>query len=240
MSQKTTTPFSSEGDVFVELSLESLNQVIEGSLIFLSDTGEGNAGGVLKANQFTESCLTSDEAERNVLLSAELGKPDNSFDGVNIVGDDDESSFLVFDEASDVIQTVLKGNGGLGVSGGLVFSLKLSSFQSSFSSLFGGFGSVVSEELQESGGLVSVDGGLELVQCWGNLESLEEDSLLSLEDNVFGPSDESGQISDGLDITTNSEVSGFLFEEGVSLDLGGLGDLSLLSELFWGHFASLL
>lgn len=101
--------------------------------------------------------------------------------------------------------------------------------------------------------MVSVDGGLELVQCWGNLESLEEDSLLSLEDNVFGPSDESGQISDGLDITTNSEVSGFLFEEGVSLDLGGLGDLSLLSELFWGltkgyqrltfktnHFASLL
>ena len=54
------------------------------------------------------------------MLSAKLGKPDNSFNGVNIVGDDDESSFLVFDEASDVIQTVLKGNRGLGVSGGLV------------------------------------------------------------------------------------------------------------------------
>jgi len=174
------------------------------------------------------------------LLSAELGKPDNSFDGVNIGGDDDESSFLVFDEASNVIQTVLKGDGGLSVDGLFVFSLELSSFQSSFSSLLGGFGGIVSEELQESGGLVSVDSGAELVQCGRNLESLEEDSLLSLEDDVFGPSDESGQISSGLDITTNSEVSGSLFEERVSLNLGSLSDLSLLSELFWGHFASLL
>jgi len=209
-------------------------------LVFLSDTGKGNAGGVLKSNQFTESCLSLDEAERNVLLSAELGKPDNSFDGVNIAGDDDKSSFLVFDEAGNVIQTVLKGNRGLSVSGLFVFSLKLSSFQSSFSSLLGGFRGIVSEELQESGGLISVDGGGELVQCRRDLESLEEDSLLSLEDDVFGPSDESGQISLGLDITTNSEVSGSLFEEGVSLNLGCLGDLSLLSELFWGHFASLL
>ena len=54
------------------------------------------------------------------MLSAELGKPDNSFNGVNIGGDDDESSFLVFDEASDVIQAVLKSNRSLGVSGLLV------------------------------------------------------------------------------------------------------------------------
>ena len=82
--------------------------------------------------------------------------------------------------------------------------------------------------------MVSVDGGAELVQCGRNLESLEEDSLLSLEDNVFGPSDESGQISSGLDVTTDSEVSGLLFEERVSGNLGSLSDLSLLSELFWG------
>jgi len=54
------------------------------------------------------------------LLSAELRKPDNSFNGVDIAGDDDKSSFLVFDEASNVIQAILKGNRGLGVSGGLV------------------------------------------------------------------------------------------------------------------------
>jgi len=67
---------------------------------------------------------------------------------------------------------------------------------------------------------------------------LEKDSLLSLEEDIFWPSDESGQVSGGLEITTNSEVSGSLFEEGIALglrDLGGLG--SLLVELSWGHFA---
>ena len=63
---------------------------------------------------------------------------------------------------------------------------------------------------------------------------MEEDFLLSLEKDIFGPSDESGQISSGLDITTDSEVSGLLFEERVSRNLGSLSDLSLLSELFWG------
>jgi len=54
-----------------------------------------------------------------------------------------------------------------------------------------------------------------------DLESLEEDSLLSLEENVFWPSDESGQISFWLNITTNSEVSGPAFEQWVSLDFIG-------------------
>jgi len=82
--------------------------------------------------------------------------------------------------------------------------------------------------------LISVNGLRELVQCGRNLQSLEEDFLLSLENDIFGPSDESGQISSGLDITTDSEVSGLLFEERVSRNLGSLSDLSLLSELFWG------
>lgn len=83
---------------------------------------------------------------------------------------------------------------------------------------------------------------------------MEKDSLLSLEDDIFWPSDKSGQISSGLDITTNSEASGSLLEEGVSLDLRGLGGFTcLLIELSWwlkkmnkgkmrktNHFASLL
>jgi len=237
VSQETTTPFSSQVNVFVELSLEGLNQVIEFSLILLSDTSQSDNTGSLLANQFSESCLTSDEAERNFLLSAELRKPDNSFNGVNIVGNDDESSFFILNKTGDVVQAVLDSNRGLGISSGLVFSLELSSFQSSFSLLLLGFRLVLSEELQQSGSLISVNSVGELVECGRNLESLEEDSLLSLEKDVFGPTNKSGEVSGGLDITSDSEASGLFLEEGVSLCLGGLGGLSgLLEVLSWRHF----
>lgn len=75
----------------------------------------------------------------------------------------------------------------------------------------------------------------ELGNAWGDLESLHEDSLLSLDSDVLGPSDESGEVSLGLDVSTDSEVSGALLEEGVLL--GGTtsvsgGDDSLLCLLF--------
>ncbi len=50
---------------------------------------------------------------------------------------------------------------------------------------------------------------------------MEEDSLLSLDTDVLGPLDESGQISGWLDVTTDAEVLGGLLEE------GRLGVLSL-------------
>jgi len=62
----------------------------------------------------------------------------------------------------------------------------------------------------------------ELGNGGGNLEPLVEDDLLSLESNVLGPFDESGQVSLGWDVTTDSERLGGLLEEGV---LGGLGGL---------------
>jgi len=63
---------------------------------------------------------------------------------------------------------------------------------------------------------------------------LEEDFLLSLEKDIFGPSDESGQISSGLNITTDSEASGFLLEKRVSLNLRSLSGLgSLLGKSLW-------
>lgn len=64
----------------------------------------------------------------------------------------------------------------------------------------------------------------------GNFKSLEEDSLLSLESDVSGPSDESGEVSLGLDITTDSEASGLSLEEGVLLLFSLLGLSNLLGS----------
>ncbi len=67
-----------------------------------------------------------------------------------------------------------------------------------------------------------------MVQCGRNLESLEKNSLLSLESDILWPSDESGQISSGLDITSDSEVSWGLLEKRILLCLGDLDVLGTL------------
>jgi len=46
-----------------------------------------------------------------------------------------------------------------------------------------------------------------------NLESLEENSLLTLDSDILRPFDESSQISLRLDVPSDSKVSGILFEQ---------------------------
>ena len=60
--------------------------------------------------------------------------------------------------------------------------------------------------------LILIDGLRELVKGGGNLQSLEENSLLTLNANVFGPLDEACEISLGLDVTTDSKVTSILLE----------------------------
>ena len=55
-----------------------------------------------------------------------------------------------------------------------------------------------------------------------HLQSLVEDDLLSLQTDVLGPLDESGQVTLGRDITSDSERLGSLLEKGVLGRLGGL------------------
>jgi hypothetical protein len=54
----------------------------------------------------------------------------------------------------------------------------------------------------------------ELVEGWWCLKSQEQDSLLSLDSDVLWPLDESGKILGWLNVSTNSEVSWALLEEG--------------------------
>lgn len=48
--------------VVVEVSSESSSQVVELSLIFLSDFGQGNGGGVLLVDELSEGSFSFDEA----------------------------------------------------------------------------------------------------------------------------------------------------------------------------------
>jgi len=83
--------------------------------------------------------------------------------------------------------------------------------------------------------LVGFDGLAELVDCWWDLQSLHKDTLLSLEENVSWPSDETGQVTSVLDVVADTEVSWSRLEERVSLDVCDL--LDGLSTLFLSTFA---
>lgn len=62
--------------------------------------------------------------------------------------------------------------------------------------------------------MVLINGLLELVESRWDLESLKKNSLLTLNSNVFWPSNEASEISLGLDVSTDSKVTSILLEQG--------------------------
>ena len=62
--------------------------------------------------------------------------------------------------------------------------------------------------------MVFLDSRLELVDGGGHLQSLQQNSLLSLDSDVLRPFDETGEVSLWLEVTSESEVSWSLLEEG--------------------------
>lgn len=104
------------------------------------------------------------------MLSAELGQPEDQFDGVDIGGDNHQLGLLVFDQSGHVVKTELQhaGTGGVVslISGNLLFSLG----QKSSLFLLLGFRGVLLQQFEQVLGLVTVDGGVELVDSWGNLD----------------------------------------------------------------------
>ena len=113
------------------------------------------------------------------------------------------------------------------ITSGLILSGGLESLLLVLLGLWG----VLGQQLEEVVRLVSFQGSSELVDLGGNLESVQEDSLLSLEEDVLWPSDESGDILLGLAVSSDSEVLGGLLEEGV-FDL-----LGFFRCLFLGLFS---
>ena len=65
-----TTDLSSEFLVFVEVGSEGSGKVVKFGLVFLSDFGQSEAGGILLVNQSSQIGSSSDETVWDVHLSA--------------------------------------------------------------------------------------------------------------------------------------------------------------------------
>ena len=61
--------------------------------------------------------------------------------------------------------------------------------------------------------LIALNCAVELGNGWWDLKALHKNTLLALNADVLGPSDEAGEVSLWLDVTSNSKVAYVLFEQ---------------------------
>jgi hypothetical protein len=104
-------------------------------------------------NDRTETSLALDNDVWHTHLAAESWQEDDELNGVNVVGNEDERSLLVLNEADNVVQTVL---GDVGLLGNILLLLALSDGGGLLGEpllLLGlGLGAVLVEELESLGG----------------------------------------------------------------------------------------
>ncbi len=206
LTHDTTTPSSSNGDVVVVLSLESLSESLQRSSVFLANGGQAHNSGVLLVDQSTESSLALENAEWDILLSAKSWEPADEFDWIDIVGNNNKLRLLILDQRGDLMNTVLDGKRLLLVTL-LTSSLGFSDLLETSLLLLGSLWRILLQELQQFTSLVLVESVCELIDHWWNLNSLEKNLLLALESDVLGPSDISSHIPARLDIVSDIVVS---------------------------------
>lgn len=185
--------------------------MLEGALI--KDQGWST---YLLVDNSAQTSLALHNSVGDTHLLAQRGKEDDELNRLDVVGDEDEGSLLVLNQANDVVETVLDGVGLLGDILLLLALLDGGSLLEETLLLLGlGLRSVLVEELESLGGGVAVEDVLELGESRGNLQAHLKDLLLSLEADILGPLDHAGDISLGLDVLADTVAAGSLLEERV-------------------------
>jgi hypothetical protein len=122
----TTTPVAAVLLVLAGVAVvDGRDKLAQLGFVFTLDFGDGQDGGGLLVHDGAETGLALDNGVRDTHLAAQGGEEDDEFDGVDVVGDQDESGFLGFNQADDVVETVLDGVGFLGRQSAFAPSLEL-------------------------------------------------------------------------------------------------------------------
>jgi len=209
-AHETATPLRSG---IVELGHHVFLEGLQFGDILLWDVGDASGSAGLLTDELTESGLGLNDAVWDVHFLAESWQPADDFDWVDVVSDDNEVGLLLLDQVSDVIETELDDWDDLGVP--LLFGESLKTILLFNLSLW-------LDLLAQTGqlrDLISGESVGELSNGWRNLDSLHEDSLLSLKSDILWPFGESGKITLWLDVTPDTEGTSLLFEEAVLLHL---------------------
>jgi hypothetical protein len=236
----TTAPLSGQVVVVVVLRLEKGAELLEVDEVLAADFGKSDASGCLKVDKLAKVGLATDEAEGDTLLTAESGQVNDELNGVDVKSDHNHLGLVLLNQRGDVVETELKMHGLLGLLGGaLVGSATLSLLLESVGLLLMGLRGVLSEQFKELGSLVLLEGLTELVDAGRHLQSLHENSLLSLDSDVTRPFNKASEVARRLDVSSKSEIFSVLLEErtrsSASATSTSLGLNDLLSLSFLHH-----
>lgn len=174
-------------------------------------------------NDGAKPCLTPHDDVGYSHLATQSREEDDELNGVDVVGDDNELSFLRLDEGDDVVQPVLgeqllfgvlgvfihSGGGSSSLMTGLLFLLRLRA--------------VLVQKLEQLRGCVLVQSVCSLSDRRRNFEALIQNDLLAMQANILGPLDEASHVSRRLDVLADTECFGVSLKERVFL---GLDDLA--------------
>jgi hypothetical protein len=213
----TTTPVSLSFLVLLTVTLlDGLNQLRQFRLVLRSDLSQSNNSSGLLVDDRAESCLALDDSIRNTHLTAEGWQEDDQLNGVNIVGDEDQSCLLVLNQADDMVETIL---GSIRLLRDVFLLLALLDggglLQQTLLLLGLALGAVLVEELESLCSGVSVEDVLELGNRGWDLETEVQDLLLALQTDIFGPLHHTGEVATRLDVLTDAIVTGALLDERV-------------------------
>merc|ERR1719385_15650 len=221
----------------VVVDLDSLNQLVQLTVVLLVHVNDGHARGGLAVSNASQPGLVLDDAVWDTHLAAQGGKEQHHLNWLDITGDGDEFGPLLLDEGCDGVNSVPHDIGPLGLLSLAALSLSLSLSAQTLGLLLLGLGPVLVEKLEQVGGCLLVEGLSELVDWGWDLQPGLEDSLLPLKTDVLGPFNEVCKIPLWLDILSDAKRPWPLFEKWVGHTL----DLWLLhSQRSGGYLLSLL
>ena len=147
-----------------------------------------------------EAGLALDNNIRDTHLAAEGGDEDDELNGVDIMCDDNERSFLGLNEGNTVVETVLDEERLLRVLGlGTISSLLRGGIEASLLLLLR-LGAVLVQELEQLRRGVLVERVRELRDRGGHLEALVEDDLLALQAHILRPLNKAREVGLGTDV----------------------------------------
>jgi len=213
----TTTPVSLGFLVLLAVTLlNGLNQLRQLRLVFRANLGQSNNSSSLLVDNCAESGLALDDGVGDTHLAAKSWQENDQLNGVNIVGDEYQSSLLVLNQTNNMVETVLSGIWLLGDIFLLLTLLDGGGLLQQTLLLLGlALRAVLVQELESLGGGISVEDILELGDRGWDLEAEVQDLLLALQADIFGPLDHTGEVATRLDVLADTIVAGALLDKRV-------------------------
>lgn len=149
--------------------------------------------------QFEHTRFHSDQRNNRIHRTC---PPSTHLNWIHIVSNDDQLSFLLFNQFRHGVGAGLQCVWSLFRLDILALGLSFGNFLQTLLLSQCGLWTIFLQQFEQLYGGLLVQSLAELVDWWWNFQTLLQDSLLSLYTDVLGPSDETGQITFRLNVLT--------------------------------------